>query len=130
MDMDDKSTKDAGLYGIFMYFSTGPVMVNVNFPLLTRGFSGSQRVWEEIQESATANFDARISRMSAQDLFVLKSGQMFRIVQVEENRPLEVVISWNCECNLVRPTTNNTYYFIPSKTALHFYPNKDTTFIV
>lgn len=124
----DSNVPDLGIYAVFLYFVTGSTMVNVDIPLWTKSFSGSLRVWEEVQESVTANFDARVNNLTAQDLFILKEGYIFRITEVEENRPLNVNISWNCQANLVRP--NQHYYILPSKISLNLYPCPDTTFVL
>lgn len=124
----DANVDNLGLYGIFFYFVIGSVMVNVDLPNWTRNFSGSLRIWEEVQETVTANFDARVSNLTPQDLFILKEGFIYRITEVESNRPLEVNISWNCSANLVRP--NQHYYILPSKVALTRYPCENTTFLV
>lgn len=124
----DGETPDVGVYAIFLYFVTGSTMVNVDLPNWTKNFSGSLRVWEEVNESVTANFDARVNNLTPQDIFILKEGYIYRIVEVEYNRPLEVNISWNCQANLVRP--NQHYYILPSKTCLNMYPCSDTTFIL
>lgn len=124
----DGKTKDAGIYAIFLYFVTGSTLVNVDLPHWTKGFSGSLRIWEEVNESVTANFDARVKNLTPQDIFILKEGFIYRIVEVEYNRPLEVNISWNCQANLVRP--NQHYYILPSKMSLSMYPCPNTTFIL
>ena len=124
----DANTQELGLYGLFFYFVTGSTMVNVDLPNWTRNFSGTLRVWEEVQETVTANFDARVSNLTPSDIFILKEGYIFRITEVESNRPLEVNISWNCSANLVRP--NQFYYILPSKVSLTKYPCENTTFIV
>lgn len=124
----DANAPDLGLYGIFLYFVIGSTMVNVDIPRWTKNFSGSLRIWEEVQESVTANFDARVNNLTPQDIFILKEGFIYRIVEVECNNPLGVSISWNCQCNLVRP--NQHYYMLPSKNSMTMYPSLDTTFIV
>ena len=125
----DADTPDLGLFGIFLYFVTGTTMVNVDLPNWTKNFSSGLRIWEEVQESLTANFDARINNLTPQDIFILNDeGFIYRIVEIDCNRPLGVTISWNCQANLVRP--NQHYYILPSKASLSKYPCEDTTFIV
>ena len=124
----DASTPDLGLYGVFLYFVTGSTSVNVDIPNWTKSFSGGLRIWEEVQESLTANFDARVNNLTPQDVFILNEGFIYRIVEVDCNKPLGVTISWNCQANLVRP--NQTYYILPSKASLSKYPCEDTTFVV
>lgn len=124
----DAVTKDLGLYGVFLYFVTGSTSVNVDLPNWTKSFSGGLRVWEEVQESVTANFDARVNNLTPQDIFILNEGFIYRIVEVDCNKPLDVTISWNCQANLVRP--NQHYYILPSKVSLSRYPCEDTTFVV
>lgn len=124
----DADTPDLGLYGLFFYFVTGSIMVNVDLPNWTRNFTGSLRIWEEVQETVTANFDARVKNLTPSDIFILKEGFIYRITEVEANRPLDVNISWNCSANLVRP--NQYYYILPSKVSLTNYPCENTTFIL
>lgn len=128
VSVKDADTPGLGLYGLFCYFVTGSVLVNVDLPNWSRNFSGSLRIWEEVQETVTANFDARVNNLTPQDIFILKEGFIYRITEVEANRPLEVNISWNCSANLVRP--NQHYYILPSKASLSKYPCENTTFII
>jgi hypothetical protein len=128
LEMKDSSKKEAGVYAIFLVFATGSTQVNVDIPNFTRSFSGTLRVWSEIQESITANFDSRVNNLTPMDIFVIQEGFIYRIVEVESNKPLDVVISWNCQCNLVRQQA--WYYHIHSKLVLNQYTLPNTTFIV
>lgn len=124
----DGNTPDLGVYGIFFHFVTGSTMVNVDLPNWTKNFSGGLKVWEEVQETVTANFDARVNNLTPADIFILKEGFIYRITEVDCNRPLEVNISWNCSANLVRPTQH--YYILPSKLSLTKYPRENTSFVL
>lgn len=128
LKVKDGNTEGLGVYGIFMYFTIGSTMVNVDIPNWTVNFSSGLRMWEEVQETLTANFDARVNSLTPQDIFILNEGFIYRIVEIENNRPLDVNISWNCQANLVRP--NQHYYILPSKLALTKYACEDTTFVV
>ena len=128
LKVKDGNTPDLGLYGIFFHLVTGSTSVNVDLPNWTKSFSGGLRVWEEVQENVTANFDGRVNNLTPQDIFILREGFIYRIIEIDCNKPLDVAISWNCQAILVRP--NQHYYILPSKMCLTKYPRENTTFVI
>lgn len=103
-------------------------LVSVDLPNYTYNYTGDLNVQGERQTTVTANFDASSGEISVADLFYLDDdGTGWRVIENEVINPLDVLISNNTTCRLIR--SFETEYLLPSKSALKKYPMPNYSFL-
>jgi len=128
LEMKDSTNDDAGFYAAFIQLGiVNDGYIRCDSPRNTISYTGEINAVDEVQSSITINFDSTVSNLSSRDLVIDDNGIIWRLLEIENNNPMDVSISFSCQARLVRAYEH--YFQLPSKIIQKHYNENLYTFI-